>query len=193
MATIYYVAKSGSDRNPGTKNCPFLTIQRAADVAVAGDTVIVHEGVYREWVKPRYGGLTSDCRITYMAAQGEHVVIKGSEQVDNWELVEGTVWKTEVDNTVFRDYNPFATEIDGDWMVSPREKKVHTGDVYLNGKSFFEADSLDKVFHPEKWEKSIHETWGWREEKLISPEDSLYRWTNCYDLSLLWFLLCLSR
>lgn len=49
MATIYYVAKSGSDRNPGTKNCPFLTIQRAADVAVAGDTVIVHEGVYREW------------------------------------------------------------------------------------------------------------------------------------------------
>lgn len=176
MATIYYVAKSGSDRNPGTKNCPFLTIQRAADVAVAGDTVIVHEGVYREWVKPRYGGLTSDCRITYMAAQGEHVVIKGSEQVDNWELVEGTVWKTEVDNTVFRDYNPFATEIDGDWMVSPREKKVHTGDVYLNGKSFFEADSLDKVFHPEKWEKSIHETWGWREEKLISPEDSLYRW-----------------
>lgn len=86
MATIYYVAKSGSDRNPGTKNCPFLTIQRAADVAVAGDTVIVHEGVYREWVKPRYGGLTSDCRITYMAAQGEHVVIKGSEQVDNWEL-----------------------------------------------------------------------------------------------------------
>ena len=44
MATIYYVAKSGSDRNPGTKNCPFLTIQRAADVAVAGDTVIVHEG-----------------------------------------------------------------------------------------------------------------------------------------------------
>ena len=96
MATIYYVAKSGSDRNPGTKNCPFLTIQRAADVAVAGDTVIVHEGVYREWVKPRYGGLTSDCRSTYMAAQGEHVVIKGSEQVDNWELVEGTVWKTEV-------------------------------------------------------------------------------------------------
>lgn len=65
MATIYYVAKSGSDRNPGTKNCPFLTIQRAADVAVAGDTVIVHEGVYREWVKPRYGGLTSDCRITW--------------------------------------------------------------------------------------------------------------------------------
>lgn len=176
MATIYHVAKNGSDYNEGTKNCPFLTIQRAADVAAAGDMVVVHAGVYREWVKPVCGGLSPDCRVTYMAADGEKVIIKGSEEVKNWENIEGTVWKTEVCNELFGNYNPFATEIDGDWLVSPREKKVHAGDVYLNGRSFYEAESLDKVKHPELWTKSIHETWGWREEKLISPEDSVYRW-----------------
>lgn len=50
MPFEYHVAKSGSDYALGTKQNPFLTINKAASVAVAGDTIIVHEGVYREWV-----------------------------------------------------------------------------------------------------------------------------------------------
>ncbi len=42
--TVYHVSPSGSDRNPGTKDQPFATIQRAADLAMPGDTVIVHAG-----------------------------------------------------------------------------------------------------------------------------------------------------
>ncbi|WP_342757772.1 DUF1565 domain-containing protein [Kineothrix sedimenti] len=38
----------------GTKNQPFRTISRAAQAARAGDTVTVHTGEYREWVKPAY-------------------------------------------------------------------------------------------------------------------------------------------
>lgn len=176
MSHVYHVAKSGSDRDPGTQERPFLTIQRAADVAAAGDTVIVHEGVYREWVKPRRGGLSKDLRITYMVAEGEKAVIKGSERAEHWEHVEGNVWKTEIDRAIFGAYDPFCTEIDGDWMVAPREHKVHTAEVYLNGKALFEAPSLEKVFHPERWERSVYETWGWREEKLSDPEASLRRW-----------------
>jgi hypothetical protein len=43
---VYYVAAVGSDRNPGTAAAPFKTIQRAADIAGPGDTVIVRPGIY---------------------------------------------------------------------------------------------------------------------------------------------------
>ena len=36
---IYYVAKNGDDHNKGSKESPFLTIQRAADIADAGDRI----------------------------------------------------------------------------------------------------------------------------------------------------------
>ena len=64
MSTIYYVSKNGSDFNSGAEDQPFKTIQRAADMAVAGNTVVVHEGIYREWVKPRNGGFYQDDRET---------------------------------------------------------------------------------------------------------------------------------
>ena len=59
---IYYVSANGNDCNDGTKNAPFKTINRAASVAVAGDTVRVFGGTYREWVNPKNGG-TSEQKI----------------------------------------------------------------------------------------------------------------------------------
>lgn len=78
---IYHVSKQGHNHNDGSEAHPFLTIQRAASIAAAGDRIIVHEGEYREWGRPENGGLHDGCRIVYEAAPGEHVVIKGSEQI----------------------------------------------------------------------------------------------------------------
>jgi len=50
---IYYVAKNGSDSNPGSESQPWLTIQKAADTMVAGDTVYVKAGTYTEQVTPQ--------------------------------------------------------------------------------------------------------------------------------------------
>jgi hypothetical protein len=38
-ANSYYVAKDGDNTNPGTQSKPFLTIQKAADIAQPGGTL----------------------------------------------------------------------------------------------------------------------------------------------------------
>lgn len=172
----YHVSKFGNDKNTGSKDNPFFTIQRAANVALAGDTVIVHEGIYREQVSPCYGGKGEGQRIVYTAAKGEKVHIKGSEIVKGWEKEEGSVWKKTLPNSFFGKYNPFAEPLVGDWVVDPFDVPVHLGDVYLNGKSFFEAFSLNEVKSPKIRTKSIYETWSNREEKIADPESTVYQW-----------------
>jgi hypothetical protein len=44
--STYYVSPDGSDKAAGTEGAPFRTIQRAASLVSAGDTVIVRAGTY---------------------------------------------------------------------------------------------------------------------------------------------------
>src|SRR5215207_4920836 len=111
MPAELHVAPTGSDDADGSEQYPLQTISRAARLAQPGDTVVVHGGVYREWVRPRFSGLSDRRRITYTAAAGEQVVIKGSEQVTGWQQVEGSVWQVAVPNVFFGSFNPFAEEI----------------------------------------------------------------------------------
>ena len=66
---IYHVAKNGSNKNAGTYEAPFLTISHAAKLLEEGDTVVVHEGTYRETVSPKRGARSASQRITYEAAE----------------------------------------------------------------------------------------------------------------------------
>ncbi len=172
---LYYVSTKGNDYGSGSIEQPFQTISKAAKVAMPGDMVYVYGGIYREWVKPEVGGTSDMKRITYQAVEGERPVVKGSEVIDNWELVEGTLWKTVLSNEIFGDYNPYVQTIDGDWMVSPEGWRVHAGDVYMNGKSFYEARTLEDVKHPEKREEFTCLGRTFKEEA-IDTEDTLYQW-----------------
>jgi Protein of unknown function (DUF1565). len=111
----YHVSITGSDQAKGTADQPFRTIQRAASIAVAGDTVIVHAGVYREWVNPAHGG-TEEHRIVYRSAGDGEVVITGAERITDWKDEGGHVWSTEVPNAIFAVRNPFEVELAGDWL-----------------------------------------------------------------------------
>lgn len=48
QGTIYHIAKTGSDANPGTAAQPFLTINKFMSVCAPGDTGVVRAGVYHE-------------------------------------------------------------------------------------------------------------------------------------------------
>jgi hypothetical protein len=179
-AKEYHVAKTGSDSNDGGKKSPFLTIQRAADIALPGDVITVYEGVYRERVTPLQGGTSDAERVSYRAADGEKVEIKGSEIAENWVRFSGTVWKTTVPNLLFGDYNPFKDLVKGDWF-NDKGRIHHTGEVYLNGKSLWEMEILEKVLRPEAVKNNfdpVGSTYTWYCE---SDEKNTYIYANFHE------------
>lgn len=182
MSREYHVAIVGNDRQEGTANLPFRTISKAATVAMPGDRVVVHEGVYREWVKPENGGLSDNCRITYEAAKGEQVLIKGSEIIKGWERVDQTnVWKKMIPNAFFGTYNPYEVKLEGDWFVYPDKYYLHTGDVYLNGQSFYEAQSVEELKNIQKRVDGYNAPWTKHREPILEPENTIYQWYATVD------------
>ncbi len=73
-AATYYVSTSGSDSNAGTLSKPFKKIQRAVELARAGDTILVRGGTYPGGVKFRYSG-ASGRPITLRNYSSEKVII----------------------------------------------------------------------------------------------------------------------
>ena len=137
MARELHVSMTGDDTNDGGAATPLKTISAAAAIAQPGDTITVHEGVYRERINPPRGGTSDDRRITYQTAPGEKVTIKGSERLTGWEHVEDSTWRVTLPNTFFGNFNPYADRIHGAWFDAKRP--YHTGAVYLNGHWLKEA------------------------------------------------------
>jgi len=106
---IYYVDQKNpksDDKNPGTEELPFKTINGAIPHLKAGDTVYIKEGVYREeiilskeiWVfkgktyKGFNGGKSYSEMISFMGYPGHEVIIKGSDIVTNWKKYKDNIW-----------------------------------------------------------------------------------------------------
>ena len=146
-AKEFHVSARGNDAGSGVPEAPLKTISAAAQLAQPGDVIMVHEGVYREWVSPPRGGDSDKKRIVYQAAPGEKAEIVGSEIVENWERVQGDTWMAQLPNAFFGDYNPFADLIHGDWF-NPKGREHHTGAVYLDGAWLTEAATQEEVLQP---------------------------------------------
>ncbi|WP_442888270.1 right-handed parallel beta-helix repeat-containing protein [Congregicoccus parvus] len=123
----YYVnaqAANADDTGPGSEERPFKTINRAAQVLQPGERVVIAEGVYREFIQPARGGTGPGAMISYEAAPGAKVVVKGSRTVADWKPSKGwrigvdpatgeqaTAWQLDLDPALFPNgYNPFAVD-----------------------------------------------------------------------------------
>lgn len=175
MRNEYHVSIEGNDCWNGSEQSPFRTINYAGSIAVPGDVITVHQGTYREWVKPVCGGESELSRIIYRAAEEEEVIIKGSERIDTWKHYEGKVWKVEVSNAIFGEYNPYAESLYGDWFLMPSDGSAHAGDVYLNGQSFYEAKSLEEVLEGKTSPTANINEDNYIVERLY-PEHTKYKW-----------------
>lgn len=127
-----------SDEGTGTATQPFKTISRAATLATPGDTVWVKAGVYRERVTPARGG-EPHRPITYQAAPGETVIVKGSEQwAPDPEPLDAAkeIYSGPLDPALFGDYNPYRIRL------KRMDGNLTLGQVFIAGQPADEVDSM---------------------------------------------------
>jgi hypothetical protein len=91
-----YVATDGDDASadPTDIKTPLRTIQKAASMALAGDTVVIRGGTYRETVAARLAA-SAEHPVLFRPYRSEKVVVSGADVVAGpWENVDGHVWAT---------------------------------------------------------------------------------------------------
>ncbi|WP_111708167.1 T9SS type A sorting domain-containing protein [Lutibacter citreus] len=96
FAKNIYVSKDGNDSNTGTEEKPYLTISKAASVAVAGDIIFIHEGTYEETLKPTNSGSAGN-PIIFQSYPGERVIISAMESLSGWTQEGGSIYKTIIE------------------------------------------------------------------------------------------------
>lgn len=105
-AATYVVSPKGSDTNAGTASRPFQTIDKAAQTAQAGDTVVVKAGTYRESVHLRHSG-TAAAPITFLAQPFGSVTVSGADPIVGWTKVQGDapIYRVPWDHIFAIDYH----------------------------------------------------------------------------------------
>ena len=177
FSKTYYVdntSPNSDDNGPGDKARPFRTINKAAQLLQPGERVVIAAGTYRECVRPARGGSGPTQMISYEAAPGAKVTIKGSEVLkDGWQqetVAAGfrppgtpaapgsdvTVWRHDLTSAMFPDaYNPFALpSIMGSWGwldtkvadIGPYLRR--RGLVFADGKPLEPMEQLRELAMP---------------------------------------------
>ena len=168
FSKTYYVDNGSAraeDSGPGSNDRPFRTIGKAAQVLQPGERVVIASGTYREWVRPERGGTGPDKMISYEAAPGAKVYIKGSDVLkEGWArdpviafrrppAASGAPapppppppapsWGYQLTGAMFPDaYNPFAlASVAGDraWL----DTKVSDMGPYFRRRALMFADGI---------------------------------------------------
>ncbi|MGN1369120.1 MAG: right-handed parallel beta-helix repeat-containing protein [Aristaeellaceae bacterium] len=170
---IYYVNSQAAPKGDGSRERPFRHIQQAAQLAMPGDEVLVAPGIYREEVDPVNAGTERE-PIVYRSEVPRGAVITGAEEAKGWKHYAGDTWLLALPNSYFGSHNPYTTWVFGDWLDS--HIHAHTGEVFLNGKSLYEQETLEEVLHPacsdRSWEREFSR-YTWYTEQSEEREETL--------------------
>ncbi len=150
-----YVAKNGNDSNSGTESNPYKTIAKASAVAQAGDVIIIGQGTYEEIVRPARSGRAGQ-PITYIAKNGEKVIISAMQALSSWQRDNGAIYKIKVDwdlgqenfvlngNTAM-DLARWPNNTDGDpFTLNSRRNDGGSGSNVVNG-AFLTSSQIPNI------------------------------------------------
>lgn len=135
---------------------PCRTIAAAVQRARAGDSVVIHAGVYREMLDLPQSGESSDKPIRIAAADGDRVVVKGSDRVRGWQSAGDGVWKLPGwpvnSQQVFVD----GAQLTQIGMSSPFHSLVNNGHIFLPPIGEGLGDLVENSFFYEESSKTLY-------------------------------------
>ncbi|ANY79157.1 hypothetical protein BB934_13815 [Microvirga ossetica] len=184
---ILYVSTTGSDSNSGTSGSPVKSINKAAQLAQAGDTVLVGAGTYNGTVSISKNG-TASGQITFKPADGAHVVIDGSQTGAGTDLVTITG-----DYITFQGFEVANAKRTGIGLWGSHDSKVLDNNVHDSfragvyaggsvGQSYNNVIDGNEVWRNVK--ENMSRTWsgGWAQGiSLDKSDNSVISNNNVYD------------
>ena len=184
---ILYVSTTGSDSNSGASGSPVKSINKAAQLAQAGDTVLVGAGTYNGTVSISKNG-TASGQITFKPADGAHVVIDGSQTGAGTDLVTITG-----DYITFQGFEVANAKRTGIGLWGSHDSKVLDNNVHDSfragvyaggsvGQSYNNVIDGNEVWRNVK--ENMSRTWsgGWAQGiSLDKSDNSTISNNNVYD------------
>ena len=184
---ILYVSTTGSDSNSGASGSPVKSINKAAQLAQAGDTVLVGAGTYNGTVSISKNG-TASGQITFKPADGAHVVIDGSQTGAGTDLVTITG-----DYITFQGFEVANAKRTGIGLWGSHDSKVLDNNVHDSfragvyaggsvGQSYSNVIDGNEVWRNVK--ENMSRTWsgGWAQGiSLDMSDNSTISNNNVYD------------
>jgi len=112
----YFVAPNGNDANPGTRDLPWKTIEKASQIAGPGDTVYIRDGIYAESVSFGISG-TETNPIRIMAYPGENPILDGGFAGYSGFLLNVSGAHIQISGIEVRNSKDRGIEVRGDYDV----------------------------------------------------------------------------
>lgn len=139
-SATYYVAKNGSNSNPGSEASPFLTIQYGANALSAGDTLYVKQGTYKERIADYGKAGTISARVTISAFGTDEVIIDASPTMaGSWSLVSGSIYRRAIgfkaSNVIYNE-TPLIPSV-----VQTGDTSVYNQSTMQEGYFFYDTNS----------------------------------------------------
>jgi hypothetical protein len=140
-----HVTTVGDDAGPGTESQPMRTLGAAVRESGPGDTIVVHEGTYREELE-----IADRPGLRIVAAPGSKVWLDGSVVVAGW-LPEGGRWvaggwRTEFDDSPTYSWGEPDNKQPGWSFVSPEHPMAANPDqVWIDGERQVQVGARGEV------------------------------------------------